>query len=328
MKAMVQHEFGAPADVLQVEDVDKPSAGDGEVLVRVHASSANPYDWHFIRGEPYFMRLGPGGLRTPKHPTPGGDLAGTVEAVGTDAGDFEVGDEVYGFVHGAFAEYVAAPHDSIARKPANLTFEEAAAVPLAAATAIQGLRDVGDVKSGQKVLIIGASGGIGTFAVQLAKDFGAEVTGVCSTPNVEFVRSLGADHVIDYRIDDFTRGEERYDVVFQLGGTASPRAIRGVMSDKGRLVQCAGDGNRAIGPVWNVIKAAAMNPFVSQTLKLVNTVEDTETLDTIRGLIEAGTLRPVIDSTYPMTEAGQAVALVEHGSPQGKVAITIRDTND
>jgi NADPH:quinone reductase-like Zn-dependent oxidoreductase len=321
MKAIVYHEFGAPAEVLKVAEVDKPSAGDGELLVRVRASSANPYDWHFIRGLPYFMRLGPGGLRKPKHATPGGDLAGIVEVAGANAGGFEVGDEVYGFQHGAFAEYVVVPHGNLATKPASLTFEEAAAVPLAATTAIQGLRDVGDVKSGQKVLIVGASGGIGTFAVQLANEFGAEVTGVCSTPNVELVRSLGAAHVIDYKTDDFTRGEDRYDAIFQLGGTDSPGAIRGVLTEKGTLVQCAGDGSRALGPVWNVVKAMAMNRFVSQTLKLVNTVEDTETLDTVRELIEAGKLRVIVDSSYPFEQAGEAVQLVEQGSPRGKVVI-------
>jgi NADPH:quinone reductase-like Zn-dependent oxidoreductase len=323
MRAIVYHEFGAPTEVLQVAEVEKPTPGSGEVLVRVHASSANPYDWHFIRGEPYFMRLGPGGLRRPKYPTPGGDLAGVVEAVGPGAVGLAVGDEVYGFRHGAFAEYVAVPTGDLARKPANLTFEEAAAVPLAAATAIQGLREEGDVKSGDKVLIIGASGGIGSFAVQLAKDFGAQVTGVCSTANVELVRSLGADHAIDYTRDDYTRGDDRYDVIFQLGGTATPGALRRVLTERGRLVQCAGDGDRFLGPVWNVLKAKAMNPFVSQSLKLVSTVEKTTTLDQIRALIEAGTLKVIVDSTYPLERTGEAVRLVEEGSPRGKVVITV-----
>jgi len=321
MKAIVQHQFGAPAEVLHVEEVDKPTAGQGEVLVRVHASSANPYDWHFIRGEPYFMRLGISGFRTPKHPTPGGDLAGVVEEVDAGVDEFAVGDEVYGFCHGAFAEYISVPHRRLARKPSNLTFDEAAAVPLAAATAIQGLRDVGGIKAGDKVLIIGASGGIGTLAVQMARDYGAEVTGVCSTPNVELVRSLGADHVIDYASNDFTRGEDRYDLVFQLGGTTSPGAIRRVMTRDGRLVQCAGDGNRWIGPLWNIVKAMLTNRFVSQTLKLVNTIEDTGTLDEIRELIEVGKLRVIVDSTYPFEQAGEAVKLVEKGSPRGKVVI-------
>lgn len=323
MKAMVQHKFGAPADVLKLADVETPTAAEGEVLVRVHASSANPWDWHFIRGEPWFMRLGPGGLRRPRYPIPGGDLAGVVQQVGAAAGDFQVGDEVYGFSHGAFAEYVVAPHGRLARKPANLSFEEAAAVPLAAASALQGLRDVGDIKPADKVLIIGASGGIGTFAVQLAKASGAEVTGVCSTGGVEFVRSLGADHVIDYVTADYTRGDDRYDLVFQLGGTTSPRTLRRVMSEHGRLVQCAGDGNRVIGPVWNIVLAKLSDRFVSQSLRLVGTVEDTATLDEIRGFIEDGSLRVVIDRTYQLAQAGEAVRLVEEGSPRGKVVIRV-----
>ncbi len=323
MKAMVHHRFGAPTEVLQLAEVAKPTPAEGEVLVRVHASSANPWDWHFIRGQPYFMRLGPGGLRRPKHPIPGGDLAGVVEQAGPAAGGFEVGDEVYGFSHGAFAEYVAVPHGRLARKPANLGFEEAATVPLAGATAMQGLRDVGDVKSGDKVLIIGASGGVGTLGVQLAKSYGAEVTAVCSGSGVALVRSLGADHVIDYTTDAYTRGDDRYDVIFQFGGTASPGALRRVLSGKGRLVQCSGDGNRVIGPVWNIIKASLANPFVSQTLKLVSTVEDTKTFDELRAFIERGELRTIVDSTYPLEQAGEAVRLVEEGSPRGKVVITI-----
>ncbi len=323
MKAMVQHRFGPPAEVLRIEEVELPVLGEQDVLVRVQASSANPWDWHFIRGEPWFMRLGPGGLRGPKYPIPGGDLAGIVERVGADAGPFAVGDEVYGFSHGAFAEYTAVRHDRLALKPANLSYEEAAAVPLVAATAIQGLRDVGGVKTGDKVLIIGASGGIGVFAVQLAKAWGAEVTGVCSTGGIDLVRSLGADHVIDYTTDDYTRGDDRYDVVFQLGGTASPGALRRLMAEHGRLVQCAGDGNRAIGPVWNIIRAKISDPFVSQRLRLVSTVEDTRTLDELRGLLESGSLRVVIDRTFPLEQAGEAVRLVEEGSPRGKVVVSV-----
>ncbi len=323
MKAMVQNRFGAPAEVLRLEDVEIPSLDANEVLVRVRASSANPWDWHFIRGEPWFMRLGPGGLRAPKHPIPGGDLAGIVEQVGSHAGPFVVGAEVYGFSHGAFAEYTAVRHDRLAHKPANLSFEAAAAVPLAAATAIQGLRDVGEVKTGDKVLIIGASGGIGVFAVQLAKAWGAEVTGVCSTGGIDLVRSLGADHVIDYTTDDYTRGDDRYDVVFQLGGTASPGTLRQVMSGHGTLVQCAGDGNRVIGPVWNIVRAKVSDPFVRQRLRLVGTVEDTRTLDELRGLIESGSLKVVVDSSYPLERAGEAVRLVEEGSPRGKVVVSV-----
>ena len=304
MRAMVHHRFGSASEVLQLEEVEKPSPGKGQLLVRVKASSANPYDWHFIKGQPYFMRLGPGGLRAPKHPVPGGDFAGVVEALGDgDAGGFAVGDEVYGFQHGAFAEYLTAPHGGLARKPAGLSWEEAASLPLAAATAWQGLKDEGGIEAGQRVLIVGASGGIGTLAVQMAKAWGAHVTGVCSTRNLELVRSLGADEVIDYTRDDYTRSDEHWDLVFQLGGTDGPRAIRRVLTDDGTLVQCAGDGDRFLGPVLNVMLAMAMNRLVSQRLRLVNTHEDTATLDAIREMVEAGDLRVILDRTVPVEGA-------------------------
>lgn len=323
MHAMVHHRFGRASEVLRLEEVETPRPGAGEVLVRVEASSANPYDWHFIRGEPWFMRLGPSGLRSPRQPIPGGDLAGTVEAVGSgELGGLAVGDEVYGFRHGAFAEYVAVPHGRLARKPAGLTWEEAASLPLAAATALQGLREVGGIEAGQKVLIIGASGGIGSLAVQLAKAWGAEVTGVCSTANLDLVRALGADQVIDYRAGDYLRGAERYDLAFQLGGTDSPLAIRRVLVEDGTLVQCAGDGNRLVGPVINIVKGLVTNRFVGQTIALVNTREDTATLDTIRELVEAGQLRTVIDHAVDFEDAGFAVDEVENGSPRGKIVIS------
>lgn len=323
MRAMVHHRFGTASEVLQLEDVETPSLAEGQVLVRVKATSANPYDWHFIRGEPLFMRLGPGGLRAPKHLVPGGDFAGVVAALGDGGtGGFKVGEEVYGFQHGAFAEYVAASHGRMARKPAGLSWEEAASLPLAATTAWQGLKDVGGIKAGQKVLIVGASGGIGTLAVQMAKAWGAHVTGVCSTPNLDLVRSLGADAVIDYTRADFTKAGERYDLVFQLGGTASPSAIRSVLTRSGTLVQCAGDGGRMLGPIPNVLKAIVSNRFVSQTLRLVSTHEDTRTLEAVREMVEAGELRPVIDSTVPFEDSGFAVDRVERGSPGGKIAIT------
>jgi NADPH:quinone reductase-like Zn-dependent oxidoreductase len=323
MHAMVHHRFGRASEVLRLEEVETPTPGEGEVLVRVEASSANPYDWHFIRGEPWFMRLGPSGLRSPRHPIPGGDLAGIVEAVGSgDVGGWAVGDEVYGFSHGAFAEYVAVPHRRLARRPAGLSWEEAASLPLAAATALQGLREVGGIEAGQRVLIIGASGGIGSLAVQLAKAWGAEVTGVCSTSNVDLARELGADRVIDYRVEDFLRGADRYDLAFQLGGTDSPLAIRRVLVADGTLVQCAGDGNRLVGPVLNIVKGLAADRFVSQSIDLVNTREDTATLDAIRELVETGQLRPVIDHAVDFEDAGFAVDEVETGSPRGKIVIS------
>ena len=323
MHAMVHHRFGRASEVLTLKDVETPEPAAGQVLVRIEASSANPYDWHFIRGEPWFMRAGFAGVRTPKRPIPGGDLAGAIEAVGDgDVGGFEVGDEVYGFSHGSFAEYIAVDHGSIARKPDGLTWEEAASLPLAAATALQGLKEVGGIAPGQQVLIVGASGGIGSLAVQMAVAWGAEVTGVCSTPNVEFVRSLGAAHVIDYKSEDFTQVDERFDLAFQLGGTESPFAIRRVLKDSGVLVQCAGDGGRLLGPIINVGLASLANRFVSQRLVLVNTHEDTETLDEIRVMVEGDDLRPVLDHAVEFQDAGFAVDEVETGSPRGKIAIS------
>jgi NADPH:quinone reductase-like Zn-dependent oxidoreductase len=323
MKAIVQHGYGAPKDVLKLAEVDMPAVGDHEVLVRVKASSANPWDWHFIRGEPVLMRpAGLGGIRKPKFLIPGGDVAGTVEQVGAGVSGFAPGDHVYGFGHGAFADFVAVPEGNLARKPANLTFEEAAAVPLAAITALQGLR-AGGLQAGQHVLIIGASGGIGTFSIQIAKHLGAEVTGVCSTGNLDLVRRLGADHVIDYTTSGISNGAARYDLVFQLGGTYSPAAIRKLLTPRGTLIQSYGDGGRWLGPVGNIFKAAVLSPFVGQTLKTFDAKETTEALDELTELIEAGQLTPVIDRTYPLSEGAQAISLVEEGRPAGKVTVTI-----
>jgi NADPH:quinone reductase-like Zn-dependent oxidoreductase len=247
-----------------------------------------------------------------------------VAAVGEDVADFKIGDEVYGFGHGAFADFVAVPHGRLARKPSNLSFEEAAAVPLAALTALQGLRDVAQVQPGQKVLIIGASGGVGTFAVQIAQALGAEVTGVCSTRNVELVRSLGAVRAIDYTTTDFTRDDERFDVAFQLGGTASGRAIRRVLTPSGTLVMSAGDGNRWIGPIATMLTSKLTGAFASQSVRILATDEHTADLDHVRDLIEAGTLRPVIERVYPLEEAGEAVRLVEEGSPGGKIVVAVQ----
>jgi NADPH:quinone reductase-like Zn-dependent oxidoreductase len=271
------------------------------------------------------MRLaGIGGVRKPKFLIPGGDLAGTVARVGGRVTGFSPGDQVYGFGHGAFAEFVAVSEGSLARMPANLTFEQAAAVPLGAITAIQGLR-AGRLKAGQRVLVIGASGGVGTFAVQIAKHIGAEVTGVCSTGNVDLVRHLGADRVIDYTTQDIFTGAARYDLVFQLGGTYGPGAIRKVLTAQGTLIQSYGDGNRWFGPIGNIIKAVVLSLFVGQTLKSFTAKTTTETLDEITDLIEGGQLTPVIARTYPLAQAAQAVQLVEQGRPAGKVTITVTD---
>lgn len=324
MKAIAYEVFGS-ADVLELREVRKPEVERGEVLVRVRAASPNPYDWHFMRGMPYIARLTATGLRKPKHPVLGSDMAGEVEAVGDDVTRFRPGDEVFGFVRaGGFAEYVSASQELLAMKPANLSFQQAATVPLAALTALQGLRDVGEIQSGQKVLIVGASGGVGTFAVQIAKWFGADVTGVCSTRNLEMVRSIGADSVIDYTREDFTRSGQKYDLIFQLAGTASPYACRRVLTPKGRLVLSSGDSpGRFIGAVGRIIKAVILSLFVGQTLIPLDTKPSSRDLEFLRELIEAGSVMPVIDRTYPLSEAADAIRYLETGRARGKVVIFV-----
>ena len=322
MKAIVQRQYGAPQDVLHLADVEMPVVGAQDVLVAVRASSANPWDWHYIRGEPVLFRPALGGIREPKFKVPGGDLAGTVKQAGSGVTAFKPGDDVYGFGHGAFAEYIAVPHGSLALKPQSLTFEQAAAVPLAAVTALQGLR-AGGLQQGQDVLIAGASGGVGTFAVQIAKHLGARVTGICSGQHVDLVRRLGAERVIDYTRQDFTTGAARYDLVFQLGGTYAPAAVRKVLTPHGTLIQSSGDGGRWLGPVGNIIKAVALNPLAGQTLKSFTAKVTTQALQEVGDLIESGRITPVIDRTCPLTDAAAAVRLVEEGSPAGKVIVVV-----
>ncbi len=321
MRAIEQRGYGAANQVLHLVEVQTPGITSDQVLVRVHASSANPYDWHLICGEPTLMRSQLGGIRGPRRIV-GADFAGVVEQVGSDAGGLRVGDEVFGFADGAFAEYLAAPAGRVARKPANLTFAEAAAVPLAAITALQGLRH-GGLATGQHVLVLGASGGVGTFAVQIAANAGAHVTGVCSTGRLELVRSLGADHVIDYTAQDPTSGPHRYDLILQLGGTYSPRALSRVLTPRGTLVQSYGDGSRWLGPLAGIVSGALRNLVSTQRITSFVATEDTATLDELRALIEAGQLRPVIDSQYPLERAADAVALVKDGRPAGKVVVTV-----
>ena len=322
MQAITYHQYGPP-DVLELETVELPALGDDEVLVRVRAASVNPRDWHYLRGLPYIMR--PIGLRIPKDGGLGSDMAGQVEAVGRAVTGFRPGDEVYAFVlAGGFAEYARVPENVLGPKPANLSFEEAAAVPLAALTALQGLRDHGRVQPGQRVLIVGASGGVGTFAVQLAKLFGAEVTGVCSTRNLELVRSLGADHVIDYTREDFAGNGRRYDLVFQLAGTRSPAAIRRALTPRGRLILSSGESSgRWVGPMGRIVKAAALSPFVPQTLAPFEAKQSRDDLQVLKDLIEAGRLTPVIDRTYPLRETPEALRYLEKGHARGKVVITV-----
>jgi len=302
LKAITYHRYGAP-DVLEFQEVDEPVVHDDDVLVRVRAASANPRDWHFMRGLPAFMRL-QFGLRKPKHSGLGSDVAGQVEAVGKNVTRFRPGDDVFADVlTGGFAEYTCVPEALLELKPANLTFEQAAAVPLAALTALQGLRDHGRVQPGQKVLIIGASGGVGTFAVQLAKWLGADVTGVCSTRNVDLVRSIGADHVIDYTQEDFTRNGQKYDLILQFAGTRSPSDCRRALTSKGTLLVSSGESDgRWVGPVDRVIKALALSPFVSQRLAPFEAKPSKDDLQVMKELIEAGKVTPVIDRTYPLNE--------------------------
>ena len=322
MKAIVYRRYGSP-DVLHLEETDQPVVGDGDVLVKVRAAAANPYDWHFSRGEPYFMRLFVG-LRRPKANGLGADFSGQVEAVGADVTRFQPGDEVFGVGNGAFAEYLCAREHELARKPTKMTFEHAAAVPMAGLTALQGLRDAGQLKAEQKVLIVGASGGVGTFAVQIAKAFGAHVTGVCSARNLELVRSLGADQVIDYTEEDFTASGRKFDLIFQLAGTHSPADCRRALSAKGTLVQSSGDSDgRWIGPLDRLLQAIVLSPFVSQRLCSIDMKRSRKDLQILAELIEAGKITPVIDRIHSLGEVPEALRYLEQGHARGKVVITV-----
>jgi NADPH:quinone reductase-like Zn-dependent oxidoreductase len=333
MKAIVYHEYGSP-DVLDLEDIDKPPVKEDEVLIRVHAASVNRLDWHLMRGSPYISRL-QAGLRKPKDSVLGADVAGQVEAVGKAVTKFQQGDDVFGSLFGqgfgAFAEYVSVSDDFLELKPANLSFEQAAAVPLAALTALQGLRDHGRVAPGNKVLIIGASGGVGTFAVQIAKSFGAEVTGVCGARNVHMVRSIGADHVIDYTQEDFTEGGQRFDLVFETAGSHSPSEIRRVLTSRGTLVLIGHGGSegRWIGPLGRLIRALVLSRFVSQRMVSYtgkpnySSGPNERDLATLKDLIEAGKMTPVIDRTYSLSETPEALRYLEEGHARGKVVITV-----
>lgn len=328
MKAVVQDRYGAP-DVLQLREVDQPVPADDQVLVRVHAASVNARDWHLMRGDPYVARLmAPSvlGLRAPKLRVRGTDFAGRVEAVGRGVTRFRPGDEVFGEVDGAFAEYVCAPDDVVEPKPANLTFEQAAALPLAGNTALMGLRDLGRVGRGQRVLVNGASGGVGTFAVQIARSFGAEVTGVCSTRNVDLVRSIGADHVIDYTREDFAGDGRRYDVVFDLVGNRSLTECRRALTPEGTLVLSGGGvsgGGSLIGPVGLVIRAQLLSRFVRHRVLVLTATQSRENLATLRTLAESGQVTPVIDRTYPLSEVPEAIRYVELEHARAKVVITV-----
>jgi NADPH:quinone reductase-like Zn-dependent oxidoreductase len=324
MKAITQDRYGSP-DVLELREVDTPAVGDEEVLVRVHAASVNARDWHLMRGDPYLARLGLG-VRGPKTKIRGTDFAGRVEAVGRAVKRFRPGDEVFGETEGAFAEFVCASDDVVEPKPAALSFEQAAALPLAGNTALMGLRDLAQVQPGQEVLINGASGGVGTFAVQIAKAFGAEVTGVCSARNRELVRSLGADHLIDYAQEDFTRNGQRYDVVFDLVGNHSLAGFRRALKPTGTIVLSGGgvfEGGSVVGPMGLLIRGQVMSRFARHRLLVLTATPSKENLATLRELADSGKLTPVIDRTYPFSEAPEAVRYLEGEHARSKVVITV-----
>ena len=294
------------------------------MLVRIHAAALNPADWHILRGDPYVARLMGIGLTKPKIPVVGTDAAGVVEAVGADVRGLQPGDEVFGFVRGAFAEYACAAQDKVVPKPASLTFEQAAALPIAATTALRGIRDVGAVKSGQRVLVNGASGGVGSFAVQVAVSIGAEVTGVCSTGNVELVRSLGAAHVIDYTNEDFTDGDIKYDMILDNVSSLPLTRLRGVLTKEGTLVlNGGGTPGHVFGPIGTLLKAVVVNLFVSQRLRPLPSKTDRQELLDVTALIEDGKLTPVVDRTYPLADTAEGLRYVEQGHVRGKAIVTL-----
>src|SRR2546423_5087777 len=325
MKAAVYCEYGLAN--LKIEEIEKPTPTDDQLLVRVRAASVNPYDWHFVEGSPKIMRGMIGGLRKPKDTRLGVDFAGTVEAVGKNVTQFKPGDEVFGGKGGAFAEYITPRADrAVALKPANVTFEEAAAVHIAGLTALQAVRDQGKIQPGQKVLINGASGGVGTYAVQIAKIFGADVTGVCSTRNLEMVRSLGADHVIDYTKEDFAKGDQRYDVILDNVPNHSLSECRRVLTPEGKYVMIGGGGpndNRWIGPFGRVIQTLVMSPFVSQKMGMMMAQLTKSDLNILGDMMQSGKVKPVIDRTYKLSELPEAIRYLEEGHARGKVVITI-----
>ena len=320
MKAVLFTKYGSP-DVLQLTEVEKPTPKDNQVLVKVHAASANPLDWHHMRGEPFLARIGEGLLK-PKNPKLGADIAGRVEAVGRNVTEFQPGDEVFGVCAGGFAEYACAGETKLALKPANLSFEAAAASPVVGFTALQGLRDKGQLQPGQKVLINGASGGVGMFAVQLAKSFGAEVTGVCSTRNLDMVRSIGADHVVDYTREDFTRNGQQYDLIYDAVGNRSVFDYRRALSLQGI---CVIAGFTSFSRLFeHMLLGALISKVGSKQIGLQGiATTPKEDLVVIKELLEAGKVVPVIDKCYPISETAEAIRYLEEGHARGKVVITV-----
>jgi len=323
MRAIVQDAYGS-TDVLRLAEIDKPDIAANEVLVKVRAAGLDRGTWHLLTGRPYLMRLIGFGFRRPKNPVPGLDVAGVVVAVGAEVTRFQVGDEVFGIARGSFAEYAAALEDKLAHKPTNLSFEQAAVVPISASTALQGLRDAGRVEAGQKVLVIGASGGVGTYVVQLAKAFGAEVTGVCSTAKVDLVRSIGADHVIDYTRENFADGSQRYDLILDIGGNSRLSRLRRALTPTGTLVIVGGEeGGKLTGGFERTLRAPVLSLFVRQRLTMLTNKEHHTYLEALRPLIEAGQVTPAVDKTYPLAEVPDAMRHLEAGHARGKIVITI-----
>jgi NADPH:quinone reductase-like Zn-dependent oxidoreductase len=323
VKAIIRDTYGS-VDILRLRDVEEPVAGDGDVLVRVHAAGVDPGVWHLMTGLPYLVRAFGFGIRKPRSRLLGEDLAGRVEAVGANVTRFRPGDEVFGTCDGSFAEYACAREDRFALRPTNLTAEQAAAVPGSAFTALQALRDQGQLQAGQKVLVIGAAGGVGTFAVQLAKAFGAHVTGVCSTPKTELVWSIGADDVIDYARDDCTDVTRRFDLILDLAGHRSLSRLRRALTPRGTLVIIGGEGGgRWLGGAGRYVRALLLSPFVGQNLRGMISTHRQDDLQVLKELIEAGKVTPVIDRTFPLSEAADAIRHLGEGHGRGKVVLTV-----
>jgi NADPH:quinone reductase-like Zn-dependent oxidoreductase len=325
MKAIVHCDYGVAN--LKLEEIEKPTPADDQILVRVRAASVNPYDWHFVEGTPKIIRLMGIGLRKPKEIRLGVDFAGTVETVGKNVTQFKPGDEVFGGREGAFSEYVCRRAvGSVASKPASITFEQAASLNIAGITALQAVRDRGKVQPGQKVLINGASGGVGTFAVQIAKSFGADITGVCSTRNVDLVRSLGADHVIDYTKEDFTKGDQKYDVILDNVANHSLSEFRHVLTPNGKYVMIGGGGpteQGVFGVMLRPLKAMVLSKFVDQQMGMMMADSNQKDLSLLAEMVESGKMKPVIDRTYKLSEVPAAIAYLEEGHARGKVVITV-----
>ncbi len=321
MRAIVQETYGAP-DVLRLEQVAVPDVATDEVLVRVEAAGLDRGTWHLLTGRPYLMRVMGFGLRAPKNRVPGLDLAGTVVAIGSAVTRFAVGDEVFGISRGSFAEYAVAREDKLARKPASLTFEQAAVVPISGITALQALRDSGRLRAGQRVLVIGASGGVGSYAVQLATAWGARVTGVASTRKLAFVRSLGAEHVVDYTREDFADGTRRYDLIIDIGGNAKLARLRRALTPRGTLVIVGGeDGGSITGGFGRQLRAVALSPFVRQRLTMLASKERGADLEPLTDLIDSGAVTPSLERTFPLAQVAEAVRQLDAGSVRGKLAI-------